>query len=785
MTELEQICENALYDVIRVLEDGKSIVRDVPTGRLYFKKTLDVYNMQVFAYLRDHRSRYVPSIQAYWREGDQLVVIEELVQGQTLEELLGEEPGESAAAITARACDQGGAITGPGCDQSGAPDFAERISILTQICDGLEFLHSAEPPIIHRDIKASNIMVTDDGIVKIIDYDAAKIYIAGQKKDTVMIGTQGLAAPEQYGFAQSDVRTDLYALGKLIERMLPGNADAKRIADKATQMDPEKRYASAAQMKQQIQRIREKPSLIERKFEKIPGFDPMNREHRIRAKIALAAGIAAVILLVGLIGWRCLLYPAKLTEEISTELAAIAGDAAPGSVAAGEPGETSGAPGTGERDAAPVVPEVPKDRIPDAVREFAEAHPYQKMSAAQEKIVRNGMESAVTRCFAAGNPEDAEQVREILTENYGDQALWEAVYEYGKADYALASGQFEEGLAALRKCMDDGAPDAGEHWEAAIELTRDAARNNLELFKTNGDLTSLRVVLNAETALGRYAGGTPGGAAGELSEMNDEILAVAAAKRAAKEYDAAAEIYAALQEAGIQTGEAQTDMYELIAQTRYEQAQAAMDGKSYSDAALLFGNLEDYRDSADKYRECLYLQGIAEQENGNYKLAAEVFEAIPGYKDADERCLMAKYRYCKETADEPTESTYAFFEALVDSGYDGAEELREQICKWHVAFETGMSYSFGPMQSAYVKVTLSGGPPDASTAITFRIDDPTRGESDVWSDEKQYRSGDTVEISYSEEDSTYNLFDREYRISVYADGDELIGVWEGKFGQDE
>ena len=94
MTELEQICENALYDVIRVLEDGKSIVRDVPTGRLYFKKTLDVYNIQVFAYLRDHRSRYVPSIQAYWKEGDQLVVIEELVQGQTLEELLGDEPGE-------------------------------------------------------------------------------------------------------------------------------------------------------------------------------------------------------------------------------------------------------------------------------------------------------------------------------------------------------------------------------------------------------------------------------------------------------------------------------------------------------------------------------------------------------------------------------------------------------------------------------------------------------------------------------------------------------------------
>ena len=621
-------------------------------------------------------------------------------------------------------------------------------------------------------------MVTDDGIVKIIDYDAAKIYIAGQKKDTVMIGTQGLAAPEQYGFAQSDVRTDLYALGKLIERMLPGNADAKRIADKATQMDPEKRYASAAQMKQQIQRIREKPSLIERKFEKIPGFDPMNREHRIRAKIALAAGIAAVILLVGLIGWRCLLYPAKLTEEISTELAAIAEDAAPGSVAAGEPGETSGAPGTGERDAAPVVPEVPKDRIPDAVREFAEAHPYQKMSAAQEKIVRNGMESAVTRCFAAGNPEDAEQVREILTENYGDQALWEAVYEYGKADYALASGQFEEGLAALRKCMDEDSPDAADHWEKGVTLTRESLQNNMELFRDSPEIESLQAIVNAAKALETYAPES----AEDPEQIYREILAIAAAKSEAQDFDTAIVIYETMAAAETGDEQEQSDLNDLIAQTRYAQAQAAMDEKSYKDAALLFGNLGDYGDAADKYRECLYRQGIAEQENGNYELAAAVFEEIAGYKDAEALCLESQYSYCEQTADDPTEATYAFFEALVDSGYDGAEELREQIYKWHVKFETGMSYSFGPMQSAYVKATLSGGPPDASTTITFRIDDPTRGEHDTWTDENRYQSGDTVEISYSEEDSTYSLFDREYKVSVFADGDELVGVWEGRFG---
>ena len=60
-----------------------------------------------------------------------------------------------------------------------------------------------------------------------------------------------------------------YALGKLIERMLPDNVDAKRIVEKATEMDPKKRYTSAAQMKSQIQKIREKPAFLDQKFEKI------------------------------------------------------------------------------------------------------------------------------------------------------------------------------------------------------------------------------------------------------------------------------------------------------------------------------------------------------------------------------------------------------------------------------------------------------------------------------------------------------------------------------------
>ena len=62
MTELEKLCENALYDEIKILEDGKSVVRDVPTGKLYFKKRLDVYNEHVFNYLRGHKNRNVAAV---------------------------------------------------------------------------------------------------------------------------------------------------------------------------------------------------------------------------------------------------------------------------------------------------------------------------------------------------------------------------------------------------------------------------------------------------------------------------------------------------------------------------------------------------------------------------------------------------------------------------------------------------------------------------------------------------------------------------------------------------
>ena len=551
MTELEKLCENALYDEIKILEDGKSVVRDVPTGKLYFKKTLDVYNEHVYAFLRDHKNRNVAAVQAFWKDGESLVVIEELIQGRTLDEILraSEASGsETEPSGIGRAESENAGIS------LGIP-FSERIDILSQICDGLEFLHNADPPIIHRDIKASNIMVTDDGIVKIIDYDAAKIYITGQDKDTMMIGTQGLAAPEQYGFAQSDVRTDLYALGKLIERMLPGNVDANRIAKKATEMDPKKRYTSAAQMKAQILRIREHTSALDQKFEKIPSFDPMNKSHRIRARIALAAAVVAAVLILTGTGWRFIVYPARQEEAIRAELSAI-----------------EQIKGTDEK-------------IQTVVEKFAEEHPYSKMTAEQKQSVRDEIADTQKRCYLAGNTENADAIRDILTRYYGEETTWEAISLYGKAEAEIARKSFEEGLSALYKLREEEAVDAQRHWEAGVDHTLSAARKAMEDFRETGSAAGIHVIANALNALEKYDTDSDS----ELDDIYKELLTSAAGERESQHWDKASLIYDALLDAGV----GDSDELSLLKQgTLYEEAEAAFAGKEYDKSSKKYSQGE-------------------------------------------------------------------------------------------------------------------------------------------------------------------------------------------------
>lgn len=133
------------------------------------------------------------------------------------------------------------------------------IALGQQLCTLLEVLHSQEPPVIHRDIKPENILYLPDGRPGLLDFGIARQFKDGQDTDTKRMGTRVTAAPEQYGYAQTDQRTDLYALGMTLIWLLTGRYDRdglardrncsahlRKVLEKAVAFAPEDRYQSAS-----------------------------------------------------------------------------------------------------------------------------------------------------------------------------------------------------------------------------------------------------------------------------------------------------------------------------------------------------------------------------------------------------------------------------------------------------------------------------------------------------------------------------------------------------------
>jgi serine/threonine protein kinase, bacterial len=151
--------------------------------------------------------------------------------------------------------------------REGLPQTQARVFEWTrQLCDALDYLHTQHPPIIFRDLKPANIMLTPNGQVKLIDFGIARLFKPGQAKDTQAFGTIGYSAPEQYGKGQTDARSDVYALGVLLHQLLTGYDPTstpfrlppasqvnlnlpQQLSDAisaATDSDPDRRFASIA-----------------------------------------------------------------------------------------------------------------------------------------------------------------------------------------------------------------------------------------------------------------------------------------------------------------------------------------------------------------------------------------------------------------------------------------------------------------------------------------------------------------------------------------------------------
>lgn len=159
--------------------------------------------------------------------------------------------------------------------QQGPLNVSESLRIGVQVAQVLEYLHQQPQPVIFRDLKPANVILTPDGRPMLVDFGIARLFRQGAGKDTRALGTPGYAAPEQYGRGQSDHRTDLYALGATLHHCLGGVDPAEhpfqfeslskarpdmppeldRVVLRAVSLKPEDRFQNATDVRQALEGI--------------------------------------------------------------------------------------------------------------------------------------------------------------------------------------------------------------------------------------------------------------------------------------------------------------------------------------------------------------------------------------------------------------------------------------------------------------------------------------------------------------------------------------------------
>lgn len=185
------------YEDLSTLKENVYVVRHKQTGKIYVKKYVDKKLIPIYKKLQQIHDHHIEKIHDHAADNEKGIIITEYISGMTLQEYI-EDKG-----------------------------------------------------IIHRDINTNNILISNDGIVKLIDFNIARQKKQAQGADTSILGTVGYAAPEQYGFLQTDERTDIYAIGVLWNVLLTGHLPSEQryacgplgmIIQRCTEMDNRQRY---------------------------------------------------------------------------------------------------------------------------------------------------------------------------------------------------------------------------------------------------------------------------------------------------------------------------------------------------------------------------------------------------------------------------------------------------------------------------------------------------------------------------------------------------------------
>ena len=227
--------------------------------------------------LKKLKHKGLPSIVDIIDQQDNYLIVMDYIEGITLENIMQEEGVQPQEKVV---------------------DWA------IQLCDVLQYLHTRKPAIIYRDMKPSNIMLRSDGSVVLIDFGTAREFKERHVEDTTCLGTQGYAAPEQFGgMGQTDERTDIYSLGATMYRLVTGHNPSEPpyemypithwnprlstglegIIAKCTSKDPKSRYQSVQEVRYALEHYRDLD------------LDSIRR-YRRNLRILLAAGGMTVML---------------------------------------------------------------------------------------------------------------------------------------------------------------------------------------------------------------------------------------------------------------------------------------------------------------------------------------------------------------------------------------------------------------------------------------------------------------------------------------------------------
>jgi len=277
---------------------GNTYLMQNPDGEQFVQKFISAEKLSIYKQLQTLKHQGLADVLVIKKEKAGYLVVTEYIPGETLASKL---------------------------EKVGKLNEADALNFIRQLCLVLDKVH--QRGIIHRDITPNNIIITPEKKLKLIDFGIARIYKESQNEDTQLLGTPGYAAPEQFGFDQTNASSDIFALGVLLNVMLTGkkpnekvvkNERLAKIIKACTAMEPAIRYQDVLQVDYDLRQLHVPNTYQEQPLTQVPS----SRKNKTFKTVALTAISTTIV--CGLIGlflfWFILPSTSETPESTSNPL---------------------------------------------------------------------------------------------------------------------------------------------------------------------------------------------------------------------------------------------------------------------------------------------------------------------------------------------------------------------------------------------------------------------------------------------------------------------------------